>query len=213
MKSMIKVLAIAALLLAVFSPQMSARAGGGAGGGGTFQIREKGASVVYFSSEGCLETVMQVFTAENVSKGPSTPKTAATTAFVSIFQFDACTGDVLLDAFGFNTISASELQISKKIESATLNTTVTVTDQVTNNTFDVFVDLTWTGSGPLRKDSTHQHSNTPGCKINFRVKGSFRSAEVSGSVSDGTTDFTQGASLTAEIFSVKVGSLTIGCGT
>lgn len=211
MKTMFKSLAVIILTLALLVPQNAVLAGGGAGGGGTYQIRERGVSVVFVKLDGCIQTVLQVFAAEQAFKSPSTPRDAGSFAFVSILQFDNCTGEFLMDAFGSNSISASELQISKKLDLATLNTTVTVVDQLTNTAFDVYVDVTWTGDGPLLKDMVRQHSNDPGCMINYHTKGTFRPADVSASVSDGTTDFAAGAEAGGEIFSVKVGSVTVGC--
>jgi hypothetical protein len=212
MKTTIKLLAVIALVLVAFGQHSTASAGGGAGGIDYF--KSKGANALFSSTDpsGCIVTDVFVFAGEEVFQSPPGPRSAAPRASLFISQYDFCTGTQLLAADGFALLADSDLQVSSKLESATLNATVNVFDFVSGTSFDVFVDLTWTGIGPLSRQNSHSHFHSPGCTFNNHSNGTFRSAEASGSVSDGATNFTPEPSLGIDIFSVKGGSVTIGCG-
>lgn len=77
------------------------------------------------------------------------------------------------------------------------------------SSFDVFVDLSWLGVGNPVSQSSHFHSRSPGFIVNGRFSGTFRSAEASGSVSDGVTNFTPEPADFAQIISAKSGSVII----
>lgn len=78
-------------------------------------------------------------------------------ASVSIYKYDSCTGTTLLDAAGLkDTLGAGEFQVSKQLDRASLTTTINVPDLVSGNSFDVNVNLDWTGKG----DITRNQSNT-----------------------------------------------------
>jgi hypothetical protein len=75
----------------------------------------------------------------------------------------------------------------------------------------VSVDLTWTAVGPLIRYHDVTHSREPGCKINSHLTGYSRPAEASGTISDGTTNFTPYVSSWANLDLVRSGTVTIGC--
>lgn len=74
---------------------------------------------------------------------------------------------------------------------------VNVFDSVSQSDLDIFIDLAWTGFGPTSRQTNHSHFNSHGCKMKFRSNGLFRSAEASGSVSDGSTNYTPDAAVGA----------------
>ena len=181
--------------------------------GDIFKFRGETADAFFFSVDsGGIETFVSVFASEGVSQSPPGRPGTSSEVFVSIFQFDPNAQVALLDAFGFATLDDSAFSTSGNLESASLTTTVEVFDFVSGTSFPVSIALDWDGTGDLELGNSHSNFGSPGCRFISRFQGSFRSAEATGSVSDGATDFTQGnPSEFASISSVKQGSLTIGC--
>lgn len=147
-------------------------------------------AVAFFDNVvGCVETTVDLdgFTVNNSSG-----------ADIFIGQFDNCTQTVLLQAVG-STFS-STFQVSKNLSSASLSATIPVFDAVSGNPlFNVSVSQTWTATGPLSIESSTSHFHTKGFTINSHFTGRFRNATASGTVSDGTTNFTPSPSGFAQI--------------
>ena len=207
MKTTIKVLVVLALALATFTQHSTASAGS--------KLRFSGdtarASFTSVDPSGCITTDVLVFANDTLSQSPpgNGDRNSGVTLFIS--QVDTCNFILLMDAFGFAFIAPADFQVSSQLNSATLNATINVEDFVSGNTFDVFVNLTWTGSGPLSRDSSKFHSQTPHCQFHSSFKGSSRFAEASGTVSDGTVNFTPDPSWDGGLISAKGGQMTIGC--
>ena len=210
MKTTIKLLATLAFVLAIFSPQTAANAGGGPG---FYNFKARGGHAHFSNTDpsGCIVTDVFVFAAEEVLKTPHGPADASPRSTLQISQYDTCTDTLLLAADGSTALAGSDLQVANKLKSATLDTTINVFDQVSNTSFDVTVNLNWAGTGDLIRDNQNFQIRSPGCIVNLRMHGTFRSAEASGSISDGTTEFAPGSSVEAGMFSVKNGSVTVGC--
>ena len=211
MKTTIKILGVLILLLATFGNGITVSAGGG--GGGTFKLKGQSANA-HFSNvdqSGCIYTDVYVYASEEIvstQPGPGTPSSGAS---VSIYQFDACTGTQLLGADGFVPLAGPDFQVSKKLDSAALNTTITVFDYLTGSSYDVSIALTWTATSPLGRQTSQSHYQFAGCHQTYHNNGTFRFAQVSGSVSDGVTDFAASPFSDASISSVKTGSVSTGC--
>lgn len=150
------------------------------------------------SSDGCVDTTVFVDANQSGSN---------LEADVFIGQFNICTQTDLMEASG-STLSPT-IQISKKLDSASLSATISVTDFLSGNTFNVSVNTTWTATGPLSHEIQSMHFHTKGFIDNFHLNAAFRDAGASGTVSDGTTNFTPSPSVFAQVASVKVGDVTI----
>src|SRR2546422_1755696 len=150
------------------------------------------------SSDGCIDTFVFV-------DGNQSGTTLEADVFIG--QFNICTQTDLMEASG-STFSP-DLQISKKLDSASLSATISVFDFVSGNTFNVSVNTTWTATGPLSHEIQSSHFHTKGFIDNFHRNAAFRDAGASGTVSVGTTNFTPFPSVFAQIASVKVGDVTI----
>ena len=211
MKTTIKLVGVLILLLATFGKGITASAGGG--GGGTFKLKGQTATA-HFSNvdqSGCIYTDVYIYASEEVvstQPGPGTPSSGAS---VSIYQFDTCTGTQLLGADGFVPLTESDFQVSKKLESAGLNTTVTVFDYLSGSSHNVSVALNWSAISPIGRQTSQSHYQFAGCHQKYNSNGTFRFAQVSGSVSDGVTDFAASPFADATISSVKTGSVSTGC--
>ena len=72
--------------------------------------------------------------------------------------------------------------------------------------------LKWTGVGEMNEYHRHQnYSPFPGCHINQQIWEQYRSASVSGTVSDGTTNFTPEPTTSADMQFTKTISTSQGC--
>jgi len=170
----------------------------------------------WFSStdqSGCIETDTFVTAQRTTDQLLPGRGTTAGIAAVSISQYDACTDTSLLQAVGqTDSLGAAELQFSNQVDWASLQTTITVTNIDTGDAFDVSVNVAWAGTSDITRD----HSNTNdlyggGCHVLNRWKGSGRTADASGLVSDGATNFTPTTSQYAEIGVVIDGFEVIDC--
>jgi hypothetical protein len=102
--------------------------------------------------------------------------------------------------------------VSKQLTTARLVADVPLDDLVSGTTMPVHVDMTWTGTSAIVRN----HSNTNDiygrdCHVLNRWKGSGRTADAAGTVSDGTTNFTETPTHDAEIGYVIDGFEVIGC--
>jgi hypothetical protein len=118
-------------------------------------------------------------------------RNARSEVFVNISQFDFCNQEFVLGASGSATLSDSDFQASKKIESARLITTIEVFDSVSGSSFNVSIDLTWTATGEPEIVNNRFQSRSPVSFFNEQFRGAFRDAVAAGSVPDGTTNFIQ----------------------
>lgn len=203
---------LVALILALFAATSFLPRSASAGDNFKFSGNSADAFFSMTDNSGCVVTFVGVFA--NQGKFQSPPGPGSTSSFADMFidQFDFCTETSLLSAFGSISLDNGAFEIDRSLTSATLNATIPVFDFISGTEFNVSVDLVWTGIGELSRGTFHSHFKSPGCIINERFNGSFRSGEASGTVSDGVTNFTPNPSEFANLSSTKSGSLFIGCG-
>jgi hypothetical protein len=207
MKTTIKLLTVLALVLATFMQHSTASAAE------IFKFRGKGVEAFFSSADpsGCIVTEVYAFANEGVFQSPPSGGSPTTGISINISQYDYCTGTQLFAPGPTSPFTVPDLQVDRKLNSATLNATVEIYNFVSGTWVDFFVNLTWAGIGPLSREGSHSNFHSPGCIINSRFKGTSRFAEASGSVSDGTTNFTPAPSVDARIFSARSGDLFVGC--
>ena len=190
-------LALVAFAFAPSIPQTHA-----ASSGSTTKFRFHGLTVVAVfdsvSPDGCIDTFANV---DGTQSGTSSE------AFVSIGQFNNCTGETLLFASG--ATSNAEFQVSNTLASASLQATIPVSDESGNPLFDVSVNTTWTATGPIMRQNQSVHFHTKGLIDNLHLNAALRDATASGTVSIGTTNFTPEPPTFALIASVNYGEVTI----
>jgi hypothetical protein len=171
------------------------------------------ASFSAMDRSGCIET--DTFVTANRPTDQLLPGRGTTTGIgaVSIFEYDSCTDTSLLQAVGqTDTLSATDFQVSNQLDWASLRKTITVTNIDTGATFDVSVNVALVGTSVIARD--HSNSNDfygGGCHVLNRWKGSGRTANASGVVSDGVTNFTPTATQSGEIGVVIDGFEVINC--
>jgi hypothetical protein len=209
MKRALNVLTAMAIALALFVQPGSA----GAGGGQEFRFRGRNA-VANFSSvdeSGCIVTDVYLWGSEEVVSDEPGQPAPSSEAYVLISRYDSCTGDQLLLADGTAVLSVEDFQVGRTLSWATLHTPITVFDYESGNWFEVVLDISWTASSAVTRLNDHNISHTPGCLINSRRHGELRLAEVSGSVSDGWTNYTPEPSSLGTINSLISGTVVIDC--
>jgi hypothetical protein len=175
-----------------------------------FSFNGQSADAFFTSTDpsGCIQTDVFVSAVDGKIKQDGAPEVESL-ASVAISRFDLCTGTVLLSAFGSATLAPTEFVIDRQLVSASLDTTVTVMDFVSGASFPVDVAVNWTGTGATFRVKQHFQIITPGFKLNSRFDGTFREAAASGTISDGTSNFTPEPAAFADMSSVKSGEVSI----
>ena len=192
-----------ALLLALvaFAFTSSAPQAHAAGSGKITKFRLHGLTATAFFEIApvCIDTTVFV-------SGTQSGKSSVADVFIT--QFNFCTGTMLLAASG--STSSPDFQISRTLDSASLQATIAVFDDVSGKTFNVSVDTTWTATGPLSRENQSFHFHTKGVIDNAHLNATFRDATALGTVSDGTTDFTPEPAVgPTQIAKVTSGEVTI----
>ena len=145
------------------------------------QIRDRAANALFVSVDpsGCVETTVFVFGAEEtVKEGPGKPS-AGPLAFLQLFEFNFCTNEIR-ELFG--TTSEATFQVSNKLDEAHLQATIPNFDVVDGVEVPAVIDLAWAGVGELGSQSDRFRLKLPGVMVSEWFKGTFRPAQVTGTV-------------------------------
>jgi hypothetical protein len=208
MKTKLNLLVVLILVLAALTQPSNARAGGGL----ALSFRGPSAIASFYNVSGCTVTEAFVIASQFKQRDAHGPAASTSFASVTVSQFDLCADTLVLYAYGTaSPLAPGELQISKKLDTARLVTTVPVFDEISGATFDISVNLSWKATGPLSRQQTTTHFHAPGCISNSHMQSRSRPAEASGTISDGVTNFSPETSLSASLDSVKSGTVVIGC--
>ena len=171
-----------------------------AASGTTFVFRFHGLSAQAdfdnLSPDGCIDTFVFVDGSQNTVN-----KQTFSSADVFIGQFDLCTNTQLLAASG--STGSPTFQINKKLLSASLSATISVFDFVSGNTFNVAVSVAWTSTSAIMHQNSTFHIHTKAFTLNDHFNADIRDANASGTVSDGTTNFTPSPPVFARTMSAK----------
>lgn len=140
--------------------------------------------------EGCIDTTVGVRVTNGAERvGPGKPSDVSEVeAFVE--QFDMCLEEVLLNVEGTAAVSADEFEIDKKLGSARVTKTLTLTGE-SGNSFDVAVDVTWAATGQPEVSRNRFYTRTAGGISNEQSRGTFREATATGTVLSGGTNLIQ----------------------
>lgn len=188
------------------APKAAARASALKADRARFQIRDRAANASFLSVDpsGCVETFLFVFGAqETVKVGPGAPSTGPL-AVVQLSQLNFCTNEI---AEFFGITEDATFEVSTKLDQARLRATVPgfVAGGVEA---PAVVDLTWTGAGDLFSETNRYRLKAPGAMLTQWFKGTFRPAQVSGTVMVGR-DNIAGDPLDALIIRARQGSFEI----
>jgi hypothetical protein len=174
----------------------------------SFQGQSAGAAFESVDSSGCITTTVFVFAADGKVKIDGQAAVTSGAALV-IDVIDLCNlKTTLVSAFGSATLAPDDF-VMQKLDSATLDTSIEVFDSVSEASFTVDLSVTWTGVGDQFRTKGHSQVKTPSFKLNSRFDSTSRSATASGTVSDGTTNFTPDPALSASLDASKSGDVSV----
>ena len=161
------------------------------------------------NTEGCIHTtaVVTAFNAATLSfstpRGPVTPPGGPQpTSFtiVELNQFDNCTGFDLLNGDGITTDpTAISLHVGPNLSTATLVATVPFTNEVTGESFNLAVNLTWNATAPVVRQASRFHEVDGNIIINGHVVAPTRDAVATGTISGNGTNFTPAPSVPGQV--------------
>jgi hypothetical protein len=156
-----------------------------------FQIRDRAANASFSSVDpsGCVETFVFVFGSDETVKENRGKPAAGPLAVVRLSQYDFCNNTVG-EFFGF--AEDVTFEVSRKLDHAHLKATVPGFVDETGAEAPAVVDLTWTGIGELFSETGRSRVKFPGSMLTQWFKGTFRPAEVSGSVTVGKQNLATG---------------------
>lgn len=159
---------------------------------------------------GCVTT--SVFVSADTSAGMLTtePTPSRPGAQIALTRTDACAKRTLLTASGSVVFEGDELESEGNPRNARLDTVIPATDVATGSAVELRVDLAWTGVGDVERSAgspAPPEANAP------RVRTRYRRATLSGTVSDGTTDFAPGPDATASLTTAVARASGSGDGT
>jgi hypothetical protein len=206
-----RLLTVVGLALVLLALALPARAAGAE----TLHVKFKGltAQAEFSSTQGCVQTDVYVLASDGEFKTDPGGPAAASVAEVYLFQTDICTQTRLLGGFGFAELAPDAFQIDEEFTAATLTATIEWSDFESGTSFPVHISMRWTGFGDtFSRDERYRREDPPGVWVNFHLNGTFRQATASGTVSDGTTNFTPEPALLTEgtrLGSIKVGEVDI----
>jgi hypothetical protein len=169
------------------NPASTARVSARAASHFRFQIKDRAANASFSSVDpsGCVETFVFVFGSNETTKaGPGKPSTGPL-AVVQLSQMDFC-NNTIGEFFGFGEDVAFE--VSTKLDRAHLKATVPGFLDETGVEAPAVVDLTWTGAGELFSQTDRSRIKFPGSMLTQWFKGTFRPAQISGTVTIGKTN-------------------------
>jgi hypothetical protein len=200
------VVSLAMVLLALALPARAA-------GAETLHLSFAGqtADATFFSTDpsGCVSTEVFLLVTDGRSRDGTGQPEVASTALIIVSQADLCTRTELVAADGTAVLAPGQFQIDGQLTAASLTATIEVFDFVSGASFPVDVNVSWTGVGETASAKVRLHQTFPGFKVNQRTDRTFREATATGTVSDGTTNFTPEPTASAELASVKQGEVDI----
>jgi hypothetical protein len=151
-----------------------------------YQVKGQSANAGFYQvADECTSTSVYVSAFDNLTKDAPGAPTAQKQAYLDYYSFNACTGQ---STYGYGTSSDATFKPNTQLSSATLTGTFTLTEypfgtedpQGTTKTAQV--SLTWTGTGDTYRGNSHSHYQGPGFISNSRYTGTYRDAQVSGTV-------------------------------
>jgi hypothetical protein len=157
---------------------------------------------------GCIYTYTDIAVYESVTR---TSGSASEYSLISvyIFQYDYCQNTYLLGLSGYAHVEPNAFDTRGRLRSARLVTTLDLTDDQTNSTVPVSIDLTWTATGDIMRGNSHYRTSYPSYSIMSHQVGSSSMANVTGTVVLENTNLTPQPSSYASLYDNQSGSVLI----
>ena len=90
----------------------------------------------------CIETIVSVAAVDRLDKVDGSPTQRESWALVTIIRRNVCTGTPLIGAVGMADLAPEQFQVDK-VDTAALDTSITVDDFVSGSFFTVDIALAW----------------------------------------------------------------------
>ncbi|HEX8035209.1 MAG TPA: hypothetical protein VF510_15250 [Ktedonobacterales bacterium] len=203
----------------------------GTGGGGCYPtsgpactFKGHGGFADFESSSGCVITDINVFASDNFSRS-SGSTTSTSDINLSVNSYNNCTGDYSY-GWGYDT---GTVQFSQGGNTLTAQGNITV-DMYSGNyggtsaglagsgtgggggstsTVTYTLNLTWKGFGTPTHSVSDYHTQSPGFIMQSHYTGTSQNAIVSGTLSDGTTNFAATPSIYGESIGATSGNFVV----
>lgn len=209
MKYILKILAALALMLVMFGLPESA------GAGNVYKFKDKTIHAEFYNVDetGCIFTSAYISVSEEMSQYKPGAGSPTSGIHVYISKWNECSYESLVSAEVFAPLPEADYNISGSLRQATLKTTVNVTSTDTEHpaSFDVFINLAWTGSDVVSHQTSNIQTDFHSCRTNQRYNSTFHYAKAIGTVSDGVTNYSPAVSDFATISREKDGQISIHC--
>ena len=206
MRSMIKLLAVFALVLGSFGQNTNVLA--------TDRYKLQGLGVSAFFSDldptGCITTSTSIIVSQQLTQSEGT-RDVTEVMFMNISQDNICTNTPLISVSADVPLPEGAFDIQGNLASATLDTTVTVINNITDSSIELEIHLDWTATSTVLSSSGHNKFRFGSCHTQLRFDEKIRFATASGTVSDGIINFTPSPSSSADIFNSKETNFSHGC--
>ena len=174
------------------------------------------ADFVSIDSSGCVTTSVHVEAGDFKFQNPPTqpiPLVGGGSVFILLSQLNTCTGESF-DGVGGNQ-GVIDVALNHRLSEGTVCGTATIYEVGSGgsviSSFDVSVDLTWTGVGSQIRVNGDSEYRSGGFIVNTLNHADVRLATAVGTISDGTTNFTPTSSTNALIEWNTFHQVTVQC--
>jgi hypothetical protein len=166
-----------------------------------YSYTAESATAFFYSSSDCVVTSVLIFEAIDGLRGQKPNQEAFSSVSVIVSQYDECQSESLHDIGGISELEAADFAVTDGGRSATLAATADVYDYVTDppSPVQLTLDVSWSATSLATQLHSTSIYHEPGFMSIGRGNGRSRSATATGTISDGTTNFTPGPSTDAGI--------------
>jgi hypothetical protein len=208
MKRALVVISVLVLLIMASEPTATVRAA--ATTTYTFQGNTALASFSSYDPTGCISSNVYILVSEGRIRSSIDGNSASAGADISISQYDYCASQERISASTYAApLALSDFQVANGLSSATLHTTISVFDYITNTPLTVQVALNWMSNSDVSRTLSHFHSGSPSFIVNSHFQGLSRSAIASGTISLGATNLTPSTTDSALLTAARNGEVSI----
>jgi hypothetical protein len=157
------------------------------------QLRDSYVHASAFEFDECRESGIWVGAFHTEGKQHSPPGRPQTiqysSVWVSIVDYNWCTGEYHQDIFGYAELPASSLVVDGQLGWATLNAAVLAYDYTADEEVTLDIAMQWEAVGPLMTGRWTSHFRGPDFSYHARWQGSSRDAIASGRISDNGVNY------------------------
>jgi hypothetical protein len=141
--------------------------------------------------------------------GPDGTTSPSGYLYLSTSTYDTCNFTLLFAAFGEAALEPGELEVQPAVQWASLQKELIAYEYASNTSIPLTLDLSWSATGEASRSNTQHATRTPYGRFSAHYSSVSRDAQVTGSISTGTTNLiAQPLYSWAEIFHSSSGSMS-----